>query len=277
MHAVCYLDLLGYGQLVDDVSHDRKTVQQIEEVFRQVFDMPERMKQREVSNTLSKLNVEAARRTTWRVFSDSVVASLDLSSPPEISKESSESDRCKYCLGSFLSLVEFCYLLIASRKLGYFFRGGLSIGQYHEAQLAGPHQTFLFSAALVDAARLEREAETPRILISDRVFQFLEQKGVMDKTLDGHFFTDEFDGKSKTCLDVYYPLIVMKDNESSARWLNDIVQSVRLQVQSVKQGGMTEEERKKTLRKYRWFADYHNRKIKESGLSVPTITELENG
>ncbi len=275
MHAVCYLDLLGYGQLVDDVSHDRKTIQQIEEVFRQVFDMPERMKRREVSNIFSKLNVEAARRTTWRVFSDSVVASLDLSSPPEISKESSESDRCKDCLGSFLSLVEFCYLLIAE-KLGYFFRVGISIGQYHEAQLAGPHQTFLFSAALVDAARLEREAETPRILISDRVFQFLEQKGVMDKTLDGHFFADEFLGKSKTCLDVYYPLIVKKDNESSARRLNDIVQSVRLQVQSVKRGSMMEDERKRTLGKYKWFANYHNRKVKENGLSALTITEFEN-
>ena len=154
-------------------------------------------------------------------------------------------------LDEFLKFVS-SFVVLISTSTGYFFRGGVSIGAYVEKNVGGQlGNLFIYSEALNEASEMEKKADVPRILISEKVITYYSKKYNSDPTRalpiiksgDGFYF-----------LDIYSAF------DFDRRGFDYESDLVDLQVAVMKQCVRNISNRK-VLDKYLWFKEYHNSKV----------------
>jgi len=183
---VCFMDILGFSQMIEDYEqNDLSTVlQDIQKAFK---------------NAISVLNYQAGDAKSqeflqyleYKTFSDNICISL-----PYFDNETD-------FLANLNLMVTFVRgLQYALMTLGFFTRGGLTIGSYYS------DQNMIFSKALVDAYHLEsKKAVYPRVLIADNIIEKL----VAYKPASVKFFSLESSiirDKKLYCIN---PFMLMKD------------------------------------------------------------------
>ncbi|HAM38004.1 MAG TPA: hypothetical protein DCP53_01185 [Elusimicrobia bacterium] len=101
-------------------------------------------------------------------------------------------------LDMYLNHISFFCFSVAE-KLGYFFRGAITIGQYYQQQILNQDNIFIFSQSLANAVILEEKAKYPRVIISDILNDYLQEKN--SKKYDDPIII--FDKYAVRCLNLY--------------------------------------------------------------------------
>ena len=259
-HVVCFLDILGYGELVSTQSESQDGIKEIEKAFKVALSLVE------IAKIYKEPAALVAQGVKVRVLSDSVVLSMPLTGRSLLRPEFNEANNTFAHTVGFLGLISGFYTVLAA-QLGYLLRGAITIGQYYDSALSEGKtgDFFLFSKALVEAVQLGKLAKNPRVLIGFSVFDHLNQLSQYQttperETLMGTTFRDI---DKFVCLDIYSFMKLDEDPKKLA-FLPQIVEQVRKQVKNHQADGTI-------LEKYRWFADYHNRKLE----GKPDCRELQ--
>ena len=153
LYAVCFLDLLGFKDLVQRFKSNLGTVRAIEGVFGSAFHRLDQFRTREPVNKYALANKIVAQHTKYRMISDSTIFTLPVSGLPKLDQEFDDLENRLLCVESFLIGISLFWLWVGG-KMGYFHRGGITIGHHYENVLNEPGNVFIFSEALVDAASL---------------------------------------------------------------------------------------------------------------------------
>lgn len=267
---VCYLDLLGYGELISKLVKDKQLSESFENTLGKQLVSMDAYKTLLMGGNFSDINKRTMERITFRLVSDSVLITMPLTEWFEPSKTPS-LEECVVTIEAFLSGVSMFCIGVTTR-IGYFFRGGVSLGHHYEScpTPEKPQNLFVLSPTLVDAVRLEREvADTPRIVVGKSVLTFIEaiyKKEPDPLQKDGWTFRD-FTLDGQVCLNLYNlpirKLATHRDVDGAARRFLEIMRDI-LSTWIAKTKNAPQ-----LLKKYLWFAAYHNREVDK--LNDPTL------
>ncbi len=255
LHLVGLLDLLGYSQLVEEFQHNPSVVQDVESVFTAALKMMESMKSASLGKHSAEWNM-MTERMNFRLISDTALITMPFSELSQLAGDMKTGENFAVWTESFLDCICLFCLVIAG-KLGYFFRGGIALGQHYESNPCNSRNLFMFSQALVDANKLmkkEQDRHTPRILVDEGLFRFLGQHGT-DNFLqeDGWVFEEN----GNMVLNVYNAIPVQPKKEgTTAPLLSDIRKALSA---GFKKHGHKEG----VAPKYEWLIRYHNRQVSE--------------
>jgi len=234
---VCYLDILGYKDLLK-----KKFSEETYKILLSCISAKDDVNKCDLEPIINKCRIQ--------VLSDSILFILDLEDLPEIHPDLNASNEYK-CIAVFLQLVSLFSLDLMS-ELNYFLRGCVTRGEYCQQEFNKPENQFIFSKALVTAVELERKADTPRILISDHLHRYImTKKGTVSyepfriaRAEDGLYYLD--------------PYFKLEGNPRRKSILEGMVKGLKFQMEENK-------DNVRVLRKYYWFQQYHNSKVKEIG------------
>ena len=273
LYLVCFLDILGYSELVEQKYTSENEIQKIEKKFKDVLKIIDGIVKREPDNLFIKANQIIQKEMKIRIMSDSVLITINLSNPQftedimkEYSVEEGESGEKIEIVFILKTLWTISWIiLIISAEIRYFFRGGITIGQYYEAKLREENNDsiFIFSKAFLDAVKLEKSAEFPRIIIGenlyDYVLKFNNEKP--PDSLSEYFYID---GDDKRCLNPYVSLFDSGSRERNERItkkiLGKIKDAIELQYKNNKDENIT--------KKYKYIIDKYNFQV-ETKFNLP--------
>ena len=254
---VAFLDILGYDSLVTRMITDVDFIKRFEELTNGIIKFKEDLinsERPDLSNEDKRYLEKVASSISIRYIYDNFIFSLPLS---DIVLDSSSFDKnatVLNCIETFFSLIAMSATFFIA-KMGYVFRGGISVGTHYEAERE--HCLFIFSEAHNKAVDLERQAKDARILLDDNLGSQLEKMGF---TQMKKFFYKDDDGR--LCFDIYSLLPTLRNPQDV---LSDIKEGVTLNIES----NSTDEER---LPKLIYFAKYHNRKVGKNGMNFPQLS-----
>lgn len=257
---VCYLDLLGYRQLVDQYHQNRSLISGIEKAFEGALSRNEGLRTREANTAFALANRIAAEHTKVALVSDSMLIRMPMPEGlPRLSEEIGDSLSAYCYVVAFLFTVSHFYLWIAG-KTRHFFRGAVTKGQYYERNPVSDGNLFVFSKALVAAVELaEKRGSPPRVLLDGNVVEYLEHLAAQIPENQRM----EMVRRENECvyLDVYFPLASQTNllHRATHILLKDLVRAVVWQVDRNKQD-------QDIVEKHRWFAGYHNLRMQELGI-----------
>ncbi len=204
-------------------------------------------------------NKIVAQHTKYRMISDSTIFTLPVSGLPRLDQELDDLENRLLCVESFLIGISLFWLWVGG-KMGYFHRGGVTIGRHYENVLNEPGNVFIFSEALVDAASLQASGDPMRIVLGREVYEYfsaLSSQGRLSDSLDGLVFVDE---DNKRCLDTYS---VLQEDARTKQILGDLANGIRLQRE---QNAAYDD----IIKKYRWLGAYHNRHVRRLIKDTPS-------
>jgi len=263
---VCYLDLLGYKPLVNEYHENKAVISGIEKAFKEVLSCNEGLRTREANTPFALANKIAAEHTAVALISDSMLIRMPMpESLPRLSDGLDDSLNAYCYVVAFLLCVSNFYRWIAGTTR-HFFRGAVTKGQYYERNPVSSGNLFVFSKALVTAVELaEKKGAPPMILLDKSVIDYLECLTAQvpgDQRMEMTRREQE-----RVYLDVYFPLNLQVNlqHPATTALLKDIVKAVTWQV------GWNEQ-RQDVVEKYRWFAGYHNLRMKELGIEDQGLT-----
>ena len=257
---VGFIDILGYKNLVNEHCNNIDTICSLEDLLRKSsVGLVEKLKQfpSEEEQIVEEYYQNVLSMVTVRYISDSVLFTLPISkigfSHPSFTKE----DTIAHCAHLYFGLIaNFCTLFIS--KTGLVFRGGISKGQHYESAFNsnGIHNLFIFSKAYIDAYELEKKAETPRIVIDDALWLYLNK---LSNDSSKHFFND---GDGRKCFDIYCSLHHDKYSESR---LTDIKKRVEANIRK-------NINKHNELCKLIYFARFHNMRVRKDKLNFEKLS-----
>lgn len=259
---VCYLDILGYQDLVRRAMGKEEFVIRLERLFyRTSVGIVDGLSSMDLSDVVRGGYEEEERyrqlvkRIRVRNNADSFSFTLQV---PEIGLHSSET--CAHIESYFLTITMFVIYFIA--QMGYLLRGGISIGNHYESERG--HQLFVFSEAHNRAVTLEsKKADNPRIVMDEHLQLYFKQ--VCYPYTDRFFYKDE-DGCY--CLDIYYAIGLWgKRKEEILRHMkNGITLCIERNFNKSKE-----------LSRLINFAKYHNRKVTATNMNLPGLAfDIDN-
>ncbi|MBI2272272.1 MAG: hypothetical protein HYU70_00620 [Bacteroidetes bacterium] len=149
---VCFMDILGFSQMIEEYETDNLStvLQDIQEAFKRALAILSAQADNQQAQ-------EFLQYLEYKTFSDNICISL-----PYFDNETD------FLANLNLMIVFLRGLQYSLMTLGFFTRGGLTIGSYYS------DENMIFSKALVDAYRMESKlAKYPRILIADNIIQKL--------------------------------------------------------------------------------------------------------
>jgi len=150
---VCFMDILGFSKMIDEYEeNDTSTVlQDIQKAFEQALDILKNSHQ-------YSPNKEQIEFLEYKTFSDNICISL-----PYFDNETD------FLANLNLIITYVRGLQYSLMGLGFFTRGGLSMGSYYS------DENMIFSKALVEAYHLEsKKAKYPRIIIDGKIIRRLQ-------------------------------------------------------------------------------------------------------
>ena len=239
---VCFLDVLGYQQLVDGKSPEEVYNNFLKAVS--LKDIMER-KYKEGSTVSKNINMQ--------ILSDSIIFTIDLDNISDFHESFKLLDKKGFATDYFFYFIISFYIYFVI-NVKYLLRGGIAKGQYYQEKLDKPENQFIFSKAQVEAFRLENVAYFPRVVVSDILCkQISEDTNISDmikesiiKDRDGLYY-----------LDIYRFFLIKKFNEKLRKeLLSSICEVIKSKLKKHK-GNF------KIMQKYEWFLNYHNDKIME--------------
>lgn len=256
---VGYIDILGYKNLVNEYCNDIDIIRSLEDLLRKSsVGLIEKLKQfLSEEKNVEEYYQNVLSQVTVRYISDSVLFTLPISkmgfSHPSFTKE----DIIAHCVHLYFGLIAtFCTLFIS--KTGLVFRGGISKGQHYESEFNsnGIHNLFIFSKAYIDAYKLEKKAEMPRIVIGDALCLYLNE---LSYDIDKHCFND---GDGRKCFDIY---CFLQQDAHSKSILTDIQKGVEANM-------IKHINKHKELCKLIYFARYHNMRVRKDKLNFEELS-----
>jgi hypothetical protein len=193
-----------------------------------------------------------------RVISDNIIFYF---APGNITVEGSASlspERNKaigYCLQALFMIMSNCYCKIIATT-GRPLRGGVSIGFGYESE----RESFLFglSEALNNAVMLERRAENPKVLLDQKLSEYLDEVEYTNKNT--FFYRDEHEN---LCFDWYAGLSGFSYKD---KWF--ILTAIK---NNITENASAIGKDKNVIEKLLYFAGYHNRKVQDSTINCPEI------
>lgn len=237
---VCYLDILGYTDLVK-------------------YDMPEKVldRLRQSYDRFHRLSGEF--NITLQSLSDSFIIAIDLGK-----KEDAPLKEARKVIDHLSIVAWWCTEIIT--QLGYFLRGGISIGKYFQDDLGDLRNQFIYSSALNDAHELaEEKADFPRVLIHENVYDRLQRsfpikEWKLFKDFDDLICLDIYGASFLSGSDLDYSFFIMKKLKEEC-WERQVLKNAC---------------DAKVLRKYSLFSDYHNQKVRETNWGSRSAAEIES-
>jgi len=215
---LAFIDILGYKELINN--------KEPEDIYNYIYDALDR--KHKVAIDLDHPAQPYADAIKVQVLSDSLIMFIDATSLG--------TTGC----GFLPHLCEFCLRFIGDT--GLLLRGGIATGNYFQKQLTNPKNQFIFSKALVEAYKLERAANYPRIVLSEELLAL------------GKVFRDytaiDFDGVK--FLDIY---------KDSKKYPVSYKRELYMNIHSSLNKGSIQD--KKILAKQFYFKQYHNKRVRE--------------
>jgi hypothetical protein len=236
---VAFLDILGYSDLV----HQNEASNLIFGAIDLALDRWQENAGKHQHNIggLVKDNI------SLDVLSDSFVVVLD--QEPILQEYGDTSETRCIVLMIFLGLISFL-IQDCIREIHYLFRGAIVCGKYYKKEFNNlKGSNFIFSEALCKAHQIERDiSSVPRVIVDSSVLSSLKDKDIellSKNNKPGRELMQDNDG-------LYYLNIYssMVNHNSLAAILRAIV--------SIMQPKLRGDLNAKVLRKYVWFANYHN-------------------
>ncbi len=254
---LCYLDVLGYSDLVRKHYADTSVREGIERILQSSIGHLKDLKERGTFHdpALEEYAQQVFNTLRIRFVSDSIIYTLDLTKFPPVNTDAVAAQPVTFCVRLFFQLISaFCTTLIA--KTGLVVRGGITIGSHYERDWEedGSKCLFVFSKALVDAVDLEKNvAKTARIVIDESLLDYLREKADID--IDAFVFKDTH---GRLCFEVYN-ILRLYSADSARR----VLKAIRHGVTS----NMADCSDQEALEKLKYFAEYHNSRMKASSLN----------
>ncbi len=281
---VGFLDILGYGSIVNKMIENIGFIERFDDfMFRITIDSPAKIKNTGPSPIANEpVALEYFKKVVdlvgVRFVFDNIIFSLPLSDTAFQSNEVDDKATTLNCIYAFFALMAmFSTSLIA--ETGTLLRGGISIGSHYESER--DKYLFIFSEAHNKAVKLEREAGQPRILLDDKLRQYLEK--IAYPNMEKHFYIDQ---EERHCFDFYSYLNIIDDPRSV---LSDINEAISLDMSNnaeenkklnekvskdeLRSADLTEaiNENRERLTKLLYFARYHNKKVSKDGLNLADL------
>src|SRR3989304_6376585 len=198
---VCYLDILGYSELIKNLYQYPEKVVSLRNGIRdvikntiQIFDGYKNVNDKDI-HLANRSIIENIR---YQVLSDSILIMLPLNINIYVERGPIANSQ-SIALLIFLQIISINFFYISS-KLGYFLRGSIALGPHYQTLLmeSNPENQFIFSKALVNAVELEKKANYPRILIDNTLLAFIhkQNQNLLDfnihKDYDGHLMLNVY-------------------------------------------------------------------------------------
>lgn len=150
---VCFIDILGFSDMIDEYDEDDTStvLQDIQLAFSEAL--------KTIENSSNTINKEDIKHLKYQLFSDCVSISIPY------------FDRQDDFLSNFNLISSFIRgFQLVMMSMGFFTRGGLSIGSYYS------DNNIIFSKGLVNAYLLEsKKAIYPRVIVDTKVLEKIKK------------------------------------------------------------------------------------------------------
>lgn len=239
---VAYLDILGYSQLIKSGEYANIVYSAIDSSISRWTSYANR----------KKYNIGASVREHLglQIISDSFIVTLDFQ---KIISESGEDSKVlkNIVLMVFLDLISYL-IQDCMREIKLPIRGAIVCGKYYSQEFQSLEKnSFIFSEALVEAYTLAEEmADVPRVLIDKSVLNCMVPTRISGIRPDREILCD-VDG-------LHYLNIYASIFTDAA--LIPILQGISAVINS---NSEKDKNNPKILRKYHWFANFHNKIVNE--------------
>lgn len=242
---VAFIDILGYGNIVKDCKNDTAVINGLEELIRNTIEMFKQFKGRSIGNAQIELfRDKIIENIKVRWISDTFLVTLRPVTIPVQGNDLDYKDNVLMCMWMYFNFISMlCPRIIG--KTGLILRGGISKGAHYENEFNG--NLFIFSSAYNNAYDVQKK-ETARIIIDDSLDSYLKEMSYLDE-YPGFFYEDD----GKLCFDFY---CLLRSDDKSKKVISDIKAGVSANI--YKYGSDPN-----ALSKLKYFAEYHNRKIRE--------------
>lgn len=254
-HIVCFLDILGYGELVKKYENNFDKVLELKRYFENVTNLQDSF--REIPIDFLRLMFN---KIYLHVLSDSILITMPLRNLKKVDELYSEDENLLYYVLAYLMFVSEVYKIIAS-SIGCLSRGAIVKGPHFMDKLNNSDNKFIFSPALIKAFQLEKRVVYPRILIDDSVYSLVKD-AVVDKSkpiykqlLNNLIFIDH---TGVRCLDIFSRLSEEIDKNNPLTKLQAL--SIELHVTEQMNNNRTNPD---IIAKYHYFIQYFNSKLKD--------------
>jgi len=194
---VAFIDILGYGDLVNRLINDFEAIKSIQKLLKGVsVDHIETIRKKlSLPDPYDEYSKQLLNLINVRYISDTILVTLPFSDKEISSPHFNPSEILSHCVFSYLYFIAMACIQFIGLT-GLVVRGGISMGPHYENQHNG--NLFIFSKAFINAYKLEGKACSPRILIDDQVLDFV--KGLPLEELHKFIFVDS---SGNSCLDTY--------------------------------------------------------------------------
>lgn len=276
IYAVAFLDIVGYKDIVNNNYMDTNEIERIRKAFEYAINFIGGYKSKSLGDPVAETIIKVTNIIKIRVLSDSIILSMPMFSVEEIKALSAaaqnlgiqdrlEIPRIIYLFIFLLAVSTF--IVILSGELGYFLRGGLSIGQHLEEKINTPNDPdnlFIFSKAMVSAYELEKKASYFRVVVDEGFYDFIFKSKFADKfnQLKEMFYND-IDFK---CVDIYEFISTIPSGKESL-FLPKIITALKRQINKNRNNP-------DIIEKYDKYIIYHNKKMNKLNLNNYIIDPL---
>jgi len=250
---VCYLDILGYSNFINQYFDDEEIRKQEEKHFENILNLWETTK-RQIScgGFLVKHTDKIINKTVIRMISDGIIISMPLNDLPPIFLDETPETKLQnkqFHVNNYLLFLCNIHLLFIEK--GHLLRGAISVGQHYEKSYKS--NLFLYSKALVDTVKLEKSAKYPRIIMRDNV-------------TDSPMIYTDYEGVR--CLDVYQSLGRYSEPRN-----REILKNISMELKRLVTLYRSEPD---ILSKYRYFIEYHNKRISQISNYLDLVVDITN-
>ncbi len=251
---VAYLDILGYSDLVNT---------EYANICYGVIDASLFRWHNYLETHKHNLGEAVKRHITLQVMSDSFIVVFN--EEAALSEEGSENTRQLFLM-IFLTLISYL-VQDCMRGLKHLFRGAVVRSQYYQQKFDNLDSgTFIFSKALCEAHKLEKNiASVPRILVDKSVLEDLDFSLLCKESRPDRELLRDSDGFY--CLNLY-----------SSMFADIALAPILREVAGIVKKGIENKKDIEILRKYIWFANYHNELVQgiiKSEAAIPSLKEIK--
>jgi hypothetical protein len=259
---VGYIDVLGYGKIVEKHMDNIEVIHRIEDLLKTAPEVIKKLK----NNVIRKPDSESDSDDYFnkvldainiRFISDTVLYTLQFSKMPFGHSNKATNETICDCIYALVMMIsQFCVTFIA--KTGLVFRGGIAIGPHYETEYSDlGNNLFIFSKAYIRAYYLEQSADEPRILIDEQLLELLQKLSF--NYMERFFYED---ANEKKCFDIY---AFLQHDDLSQEVLKEIKKGVTLNLENSLK-------KESQLKKLIYFAKYHNRKVDRDNLNFDQLS-----
>ena len=256
---IAYLDIMGYREIINNKPpHEFYCI--IDRLFKDMQFIKDSLCNNEAKYdspviTNVKLN-ELFKPLGFKILSDTIIIYYNLDDIEKIDKDYHTKLHDEFHATFIFFLMVGSFVLNFISITGYLLRGGICLGKFYTNNFDTGvlNGDFIFSEAFVRGYELERMANHPRILVEEHLYN--SWKSQIDKVI----YRDRFkvrinrDKDGELYLDYYEFLRTLNVNRKKSV-LGEIIKQVNNMLTA-------KQDNKRVWKKWYWFKEYHNEKIK---------------